>query len=138
MKSEAYTMSKMDDDYLKMAVQSASRAFGVDSEDVMGRRRHWPLAFARLTAYWLLSIGKGYSYSKTGRMFGRDHGTVMNGVKWVEVELKIDAPRNNINDSWASNIKEAFKSFSRFHKVYITSDVYRAQKEATSYVVQPS
>ncbi len=137
MKSEAYTMSKMDDDYLKMAVQSASRAFGVDSEDVMGRRRTWPLAFARLTAYWLLSIGKGYSYSKTGRMFGRDHGSVMNGVKWVKQELELDAVKNNINDSRASNIKEAFKSFSRFHKVYIESDVYRAQKEV-SYVVQPS
>ena len=130
-------MSKMDDDYLKMAVQSASRAFGVDSEDVMGRRRHWPLAFARLTAYWLLSIGKGYSYSKTGRMFGRDHGSVMNGVKWVKQELELDAVKNNINDSRAGNIKEAFKSFSRFHKVYIESDVYRAQKEV-SYVVQPS
>ena len=130
-------MSKMDEDYLKMAVQSASRAFGVDSEDVMGRRRHWPLAFARLTAYWLLSIGKGYSYSKTGRMFGRDHGSIMNGVKWVKEELELDAVKNNINDSRASNIKEAFKSFSRFHKVYIESDVYRAQKEV-SYVVQPS
>jgi len=136
-KSEEYTMCKMDEDYLKMAVQSASRAFGVDSEDVMGRGRTWPLAHARLTAYWLLSVGKGYSYSKTGRMFDRDHGSIMNGVKWVEAELELDAPRNNINDSRASNIKESYKSFSRFHKVYIESDVYRAQKEV-SYVIQAS
>jgi len=130
-------MSKMDDDYLKMAVQSAARAFGVDSEDVMGRRRHWPLAFARLTAYWLLSIGKGYSYSKTGRMFGLDHGTIMNGVKRVETELELDTDSKNINGSWANNVKQSRESFCRFHKVYIESDVYRAQKEA-SHAVQPS
>tara|TARA_R110000824_G_scaffold48078_1_gene135970 strand:- start:9427 stop:9840 length:414 start_codon:yes stop_codon:yes gene_type:complete len=137
MKSEAYTISKMDGDYLKMAVQATSRAFGVDSEDILGKSRVHPLVFARMTAYWLLSICKGYSHSKTGRMFNRDHGAIMNGIKKVELELELDTASKNVNGSWAVNVKQSHESFCRFHKVYIESDIYLAQKE-TNYAVQPS
>ena len=127
----------MDEDYHKMAIQAAARAFGVDSEDIQGKRRTHPLVFARQTAYWLLSRGRGYSFSKPGRMFGLAPGTIMNGVKRVETELELDTASKNINGSWANNVKQSRESFCRFHKVYIESDVYRAQKEA-SHAVQPS
>ena len=136
-KMESKCISKMDEYYQKMAIQAAARAFGVDSEDILGKRRTHPLVFARQTAYWLLSCGSGYSYSKTGRMFGLDHGTIMNGVKRVETELELDTASKNINGSWANNVRESRDSFCRFHKVYVESDVYHAQKEA-SHAVQPS
>ena len=137
MKNESRCISRVDEDYLKMAVQATARAFGVDSEDITGKSRVQPLVFARMTAYWLLSEGKGYSYSKTGRMFGRDHGAVMNGIKRVEMELELNEESKNPNGSWADTAKESYESFLRFHKVYIESDVYRAQKES-SYAIHPS
>ena len=137
MKRETYTIKKIDEDYLKMAVQAASRAFGVDSEDILGKSRVQPLVFARMTSYWLLSVGKGYSYSKTGRMFDRDHAAIMNGIKRVELELELGEESKNINGNWAGTAKQAYEFFLRFHKVYIESDVYRVQKE-TNYVIQPS
>ena len=76
-------MTRVDEDYLKMAAQASSRAFAVDSEDILTRRRHEPLVFARQTAYWLIRSGLGFSYTKIGVMFGRDHGNIMHGVKKV-------------------------------------------------------
>ena len=83
MKSKSNRTTKMEDDYLKMAMQATARAFDVDSEDILGRRRTEPLVFARQTAYWLIHSGLGLTYSKIGRMFHRDHGNIIHGVTRV-------------------------------------------------------
>ena len=81
MENKSNRTTKMEDDYLKMAMQAAARAFDVDSEDILGRRRTEPLVFARQTAYWLIHSGLGLTYSKIGRMFNRDHGNIIHGVR---------------------------------------------------------
>ena len=133
MKSEAYTISKMDDDYLKMAAQAVAKAFEVDADDILGRRRTEPLVFARQTAYWLVKQGMGYTFCHTGRMFSRDHGGIMHGVKKVEEVLELDLTCKHTNGSWADNVRKSRENFIEFDRVY--KEV--KQEEATD-VVQPS
>ena len=118
MKHEEYDISKMDDDYLKMAAQAVAQAFEVDEEEVLGRSRTWPLVFARQTAYWLITKGMRYSYSKTGRMFSRHHQGIMHGVGKVIDVLGLDAINKHDNGSWANQIRASKENFIRFHKVY--------------------
>ena len=118
MKNEEYYVSKVDEDYLQMAAQAVAQAFEVDADEVLGRRRTWPLVFARQTAYWLMHNIMGYSYCETGRMFDRDHGGIMHGVKRVEEELAQDSTSKHDNGSWANQIRASKENFRRFYKVY--------------------
>jgi hypothetical protein len=133
MKNEEYIISKMDDDYLKMAAQAVAKAFEVDADEILGRRRTEPLVFARQTAYWLVKQGMGYTFCQTGRMFSRDHGGIMHGVKKVEEVLELDLTSKHTNGSWADNIRKSRENFIEFDRVY--KEV--KQEEATD-VVQPS
>mgnify|MGYP004452903423 CR=1 FL=1 len=118
MKSETYEISKVDDDYLQMAAQAVAKAFEVDADDILGRRRTEPLVFARQTAYWLIKIGMGYTYCKVGRMFDRDHGGIMHGIKRVKEVLELDLTGKHANGSWADNIRKSRENFLEYHKVY--------------------
>ena len=118
MKNEEYYVSKVDEDYLQMATQAVAQAFEVDADEVLGRRRTWPLVFARQTAYWLIHSGMRYTYCKTGRMFDRDHGGIMHGVNKVLEVLELDSTSKNENGSWANKIRKSKELFIRFHEVY--------------------
>ena len=118
MKHEEYDISKMDDDYLKMAAQAAALAFDVDPDAILGRRRTEPLVFARQTAYWLVKQGMGYTFCHTGRMFDRDHGGIMHGVNKVIDVLELDLTSKHANGSWADNARKARELFIQFHEVY--------------------
>ena len=111
-------MSKVDDDYLQMAAQAVGKAFEVDADEVLGRRRTCPLVFARQTAYWLIKTGMGYTYCKVGRMFDRDHGGIMHGVNKVNEVLELDLTSKHTNGSWADNIRKSRENFIEFHNVY--------------------
>ena len=137
MENMSNRTTKMEDDYLKMAMQATARAFDVDSEDILGRRRTEPLVFARQTAYWLIHSGLGLTYSKIGRMFHRDHGNIIHGVRKVRDVLELDLTSRNNNGSWADKARESRELFKRFHETYVESDVHLALKEATN-VVHPS
>ena len=118
MKNEKYHMSEVDEDYLKMAAQAVAQAFEVDADEVLGRRRTWPLVFARQTAYWLVKQGMGYTFCHTGRMFDRDHGGIMHGVNKVLDVLELDLHSKHDNGSWANKIRKSKELFIRFHEVY--------------------
>ena len=50
-------------------------------EGVLGRRRHAAVALARCFAYWALHDVMGLSYPEIGRMFRRDHTTILAGTR---------------------------------------------------------
>ena len=118
MKVKGHWIEKRDEDYLKMAAQATALAFEVDADAVLKRSRVQPLVFARQTAYWLMHNIMGYSYCETGRMFDRDHGGIMHGVKRVEEELAQDSTSKHDNGSWANQIRASKENFRRFYKVY--------------------
>lgn len=118
MKVKGHWIEKRDEDYLKMAAQATALAFEVDADAVLGRSRVQPLVFARQTAYWLMHNIMGYSYCETGRMFDRDHGGIMHGIRRVEEVLDQDSRSKHDNGSWANEIKASKENFRRFYMVY--------------------
>jgi len=63
-------------------VQNIADDHGVTVEDIFGKRRHAPIARARQEAFTALRW-YGFSYPQIGRIFGRDHSTVIHGVRKV-------------------------------------------------------
>jgi chromosomal replication initiation ATPase DnaA len=61
-------------------VESVARRHGVSVDGLLGRARTAPLAAARhdlMCCLW----ASGVAYAEIGRLLGRDHTTVMHGVR---------------------------------------------------------
>lgn len=58
-----------------------AREHGVSSESILGRSRYPKDIKARHAAYAAVKERKGISYPAVGRIFGRDHTTIMSGVR---------------------------------------------------------
>jgi chromosomal replication initiation ATPase DnaA len=65
-------------------VDWVARTHSVTLEDVMSRSRERAIAVARQEVFWRLYMG-GKSSIQIGRMFGRDHTTVLHGIRRAEV-----------------------------------------------------
>ena len=76
-KREATTLSAL---RVKMAVQLASEETGVTPAQIMGNGRTADVTAARQLAY-VKARAMGLSYPEIGRAFGRDHTTIMHGVR---------------------------------------------------------
>lgn len=74
--------TSMDKLRIMMAVELASDATGVPKADIMGQSRVAHIARARHLAY-AKAREYGVSFAAIGRGFGRDHTTVMHGVRKV-------------------------------------------------------
>lgn len=64
-------------------------AYGIEPSDLTGNSRMEPIAEARNVAYYL-ARQRGMSYPRIGRLFKRDHTSVISGVKRVQALLKAD------------------------------------------------
>jgi hypothetical protein len=60
--------------------RSIAAQHGIDWRDIMSRSRIAPVARARRSV-WLHFHRRGYSSCEIGRIFGRDHSTVLFGIK---------------------------------------------------------
>ena len=54
---------------------------GISVEAIAGRDRHAPIAAARHAVWTRLRVEHGWSWPAIAREFGRDHTTVMYGVR---------------------------------------------------------
>lgn len=62
------------------AIAVMSDVSGYDAETLKGASRVWPLPFLRY-AIWLFLYESGYHTTRIGKAFGRDHSTVVYGVR---------------------------------------------------------
>lgn len=58
---------------------------GISVEAITGRDRHAPVAAARHEVWTRLRLEHGWSWPAIAREFGRDHTTVMHGVRKVRM-----------------------------------------------------
>jgi len=65
-------------------IRAASLAFHVGELEIRGRDKAQRVAHPRQAAMWLARKEGGFSYPRIGAFFGRDHSTVIHGVKAVE------------------------------------------------------
>lgn len=70
----------------------AGKAYGLTVEDLIGRRKTIPISEARSIAMYLIRLGTTLSLPAIGRLFVRDHTTVLLACRRVQVRL--DMPQN--------------------------------------------
>ena len=62
-------------------IRSAAEHHRVTVAQMMGDNRHVPVVLARQEAWWRIWREHGYSYPRIGRLFKKDHTTVLYGVR---------------------------------------------------------
>ena len=65
-------------------VRDVARSTGLSVADIHGPAQRGPAVKARHAAMYLARVRTGKSYQALGRIFGRDHKTVMSAVRKVE------------------------------------------------------
>ena len=62
-------------------LKSVADYHNVTVPEMKGRRRTWSILFARQEAFYVLARGLGLSTPRIGFFFGRDHTTVLHGIR---------------------------------------------------------
>jgi hypothetical protein len=71
-------------DRIRRIILPILRSRNMTWDIIRGQNRHGPIVRARSEVFFAL-ISNGYGYAETGRICGRDHTTVIHGVrKWKE------------------------------------------------------
>lgn len=68
-------------------IKLCAELFDVSVSDIMSRRRMSPIIEARFALYAALRQ-RGWSYLRIGMFFGRDHTTILHGVRQAECMKK--------------------------------------------------
>lgn len=66
--------------FVRQAIRDVSAATGVSVDDLLGRGRRRKITQARQLAMFI-AREKGAAYSAIARVFGRDHTTIIHGVR---------------------------------------------------------
>ena len=66
--------------------------------DIMGPRRHRPIADIRFALWWVLHRQYGWSFPRIGREFNRDHSSVVHGVQFVDEMLAATATTERVRN----------------------------------------
>jgi len=65
-------------------ILEVSKARGVPVDDILGNSRVQSIAHARMECYYRIKRDTNLSLPQIGRIFKRDHTSIMSGVKRVE------------------------------------------------------
>lgn len=74
-------------DYTERVIGVVANYYGISVEDILGHRRHYRMALARHVIAYILHLD-GAGPSEIGGLLGRDHSTVLHGIKRVTRLIK--------------------------------------------------
>lgn len=86
-----------------------AHAYSITVDDLTGRDRHKNTAEARLVAYWLLRTRTRLSFPEIGKVLGKDHTSVMSGVRKCGVRRDKDAEFVSFTDKLAVAVDARLK-----------------------------
>jgi chromosomal replication initiator protein len=69
-------------------IAAISTIYGIRSEDLLGKSQAQECSYPRQIAMYLCRQELKLSFQAIGRIFGRDHSTVMTGVKQIEIRIE--------------------------------------------------
>lgn len=72
---------------------SVSDYFGVTTKDLLGKSQQRDLTRARHLALYICRKNLNLPYTKIGKLFSRDHSTIMTGFKKIEKKITDNEPR---------------------------------------------
>lgn len=67
-----------------------ARRFGLNEDEMFGRDASYRVAHPRQVAMYVIHRTTNASYARLGRLFDRDHKTVMQGVRRLETRMEKD------------------------------------------------
>ena len=90
-------------------IHAAARRFGVSPDAIRARGKTKTVNLARAVAMYVARSLTELSYPELGKIFGRDHSTVISAVRWVEQDLRLPPPeRRMANAPWiVAEVKKA-------------------------------
>ena len=123
---EQYVPSEAELTVTRMAVVASAMAFGVEAEDILGKRRgNEKIAMARMTCYWLLRRMELMSYVRIGAAIGgKHHGSAINGFRRIESEIGL-----NLKGGYLPCIRDAIDYYKDFRKELKRKELARKRKE---------
>ncbi|MEZ5648652.1 MAG: helix-turn-helix domain-containing protein [Alphaproteobacteria bacterium] len=76
--------------YVRIIQIEASKEFCVELTDLLSSRREQTKVDARMAAIWIASKKTNLNSSELGRLFNKDHTTILNSLKVIGQRLKWD------------------------------------------------
>ena len=88
---------------IEKILDKVSKKFGVTIEEIKGKKRTKEISRARHVTFYLIRSITDQSFPAIGRLFNKDHTTVLSAINTIESEMKI-------NRSFESQINELMKN----------------------------
>ena len=110
-------------------VKHVADRHGYCPQEILGKHRPDRLVSARLEAYWLVKEITGMSYPHVGKIFGRDHSTVLYGIKEFEKRLvhgQVSIDPEMARSVFKSRIQRFMKTLPRARERAIKSRCHKA------------
>lgn len=79
-------------------MHAVAKMHGIPASDIMGKSRENHIVSARFEIFYRLRIDLAMSYAKIGSIFGKDHTTVIHGVRKVRQKLLDEIKRQADDD----------------------------------------
>ena len=86
-----------------------AHAYALTVDDITGKDKHKNLAEARLVAYWLLRTRTKLSFPEIGRVLGKNHTSVMSGVRKCGARREKDSAFGEFTDKLAVAVEARLK-----------------------------
>ncbi len=86
-------------------IEEISRTYNISEEDIISSKRSAPIAHARQVAMYVIRQVNQLTYEDIGKIFGRDHATVLYTIQKVEQMIKMDPSEKNIVEDIVANLE---------------------------------
>jgi len=90
-----------------------ARAFGLESNDLKSPTRARNAVNGRFMAMHMIRQRRQWSYPQIGRLFRRDHTSIMNGIRKMSEMLKEDSERGDDMRAKYAEIEARFKAVTQ-------------------------
>ncbi len=71
----------------KRIISLVSKRYGVGEDDIFGRKRQQQICHARNVSIYIIKKSTDLSYPSIGKMFGRDHSTIISSYDAIKTDL---------------------------------------------------
>ena len=72
----------------KRIISLVSKRYGVAEDDIFGRKRQQQICHARNVSIYIIKKSTDLSYPSIGKMFGRDHSTIISSHDAIKNDLE--------------------------------------------------
>lgn len=86
-------------------ISEVSRTFGVSKEDIFSKRKTQEVVYARQVSMYIIREISQMKYKEIGRLFGKDHSTVLYTIDKVKKKLEQNEQQRNLVEDIIKNLQ---------------------------------